>query len=78
MENNVSTKKTTKQEEKPVEMNEKAYGIAKDEEGYWHHFILNFNAKTGHAKVESSTKEGGKSSAVERFKITVGQSGMLD
>jgi hypothetical protein len=64
--------------ETPAVLTDTSFGIARNERGVWALYKLTFNPLTGDAKSEMIEETGGKSSAVERFKVSVGQSGMLD
>jgi hypothetical protein len=63
---------------KEVPMPHIAYGVAQDVNGKWQTFEVSYNSVTGTAKVANTHPAQSKGEAVERFKILVGQSNILD
>lgn len=61
-----------------VPMPHTAFGVAQDANGQWNTFEVAYNSVTGTAKVLNTHAAESKSGAVERFKILVGQSNILD
>lgn len=57
---------------------ETGFGVAQDQDGNWCTYVINYNAFSGDAKVKEVLRQPSKGSAVERFKILVGQSNILD
>tara|TARA_R110000868_G_scaffold66014_3_gene196961 strand:- start:723 stop:974 length:252 start_codon:yes stop_codon:yes gene_type:complete len=55
-----------------------AFGVSQDKDGRWQTVEVAYNAITGDAKVKTYHTNESKGSAVERFKILVGQSNILD
>lgn len=68
----------TKEPQPPVELKETGFGVAQDRDGRWMAIEIKYNALTGDAKVENYYPSESKGGAVERFKILVGQSNILD
>lgn len=68
----------TKEPQAQVELTDTAFGVAQNKDGQWQTFEVRYNPVTGDAKVLQAHPAESKGGAVERFKILVGQSNILD
>lgn len=69
--------KENKAQEKASEYTDLAFAVAKKDDK-WSAFVLEFDPKTGVARIKETHTEDSKSGAVQRFKILVGSSNTLD